>query len=148
MATITGGSKLEAALRDMAAKVSNPATLKVGFLESAKYPTGESVAAVAAFNEFGVPAHGQPPRPFFRNMIASRQNEWPSGIAGLLKANDYDATKTLKLTGEAIAGQLRQSIIDTNEPPLAPSTIRKKGHGKPLVDSGTMLASVDYEVKT
>ena len=51
------------------------------------------------------------------------------------------------LAGEAIAGQLRQSIVDTNSPALAESTIRRKGFSKPLVDTGHMLQSVDYEVK-
>ena len=50
-------------------------------------------------------------------------------------------------TGEAIAGQLRESIINLTEPPLAPATVARKGSDKPLVDTGHMLASVDYEVE-
>ena len=48
--------------------------------------------------------------------------------------------------GQGISGQLKQSIVDTNEPPLAASTIARKGFAKPLVDTGHMLQSVDYEV--
>jgi hypothetical protein len=50
--------------------------------------------------------------------------------------------------GAGIAGQLRQSIIDLVAPPLAPSTIKRKGFDKPLIDQGIMLSSVDYEVET
>ena len=136
------------ALREMAAKVGNPATVRIGFLENAKYPDGTSVAMVAAVNEYGRPSKGQPPRPFFRHMIADKQGEWPDAIANLLKANNLDAKKTLELTGAAIAGQLRQSITDLVSPPLAQSTIDRKGHSKPLIDTGHMLQSVDFEVKT
>ena len=146
MATVSGGKKLEAALREMAAKVGSPATLRVGFLENARYPNGTPVAMIAAINEFGRPPV-QPPRPYFRNMIKSKSPEWPAAIGALLKANDYDAAKTLDLAGAGIAGQLRQSIVDLMSPELAESTIRRKGFSKPLVDTGHLLASVDYEVK-
>lgn len=148
MATLRGGERLAERLREIARLVARPATLRVGFLENATYPDGTPVAMIAAIQDFGAPAAGIPPRPFFRNMIRDKQGEWPAAIAGLLKANDLDAAKALELTGQAIAGQLRQSIIDTNEPPLAKSTIRRKGSSKPLVDTGHMLNSIDYEVKT
>lgn len=121
--------------------------VRIGFLENARYPDGTPVAMIAAIQDGGAPNAGIPPRPFFRNMIAKKKGEWPAAIAGLLKANDYDAEKVLGLTGAAIAGQLRQSIIDTNDPPLAEATIRRKGFAKPLVDTGHLLQSVDYEVK-
>ena len=147
MAAIKGGKKFEAAMADLARRVSRPGTLRVGFLENAKYPDGTPVAMIAAIQDFGAPSVGIPPRPFFRNMIKDKQSEWPKAVADLLRANNYDAVRTLELTGEAIAGQLRQSIIDTNSPPLAETTIQRKGFSKPLVDSGHMLNSVDYEVK-
>lgn len=147
MATVRGGAKLDAALRELAAKVAVPATLRVGFLENARYPDGTPVAMIAAINEYGRPPT-QPPRPFFRNMIRDKQGEWPKAIADLLKANDLDAVKALDLAGAAIAGQLRQSIVDLVSPALAASTIRRKGFDKPLIDTGHMLNSVDHEVKT
>lgn len=148
MATIKGGQKLEAALARIAAKITNPATLKVGFLANATYPDGTPVAMIAAIQDFGAPKVNIPPRPFFRNMVRKKKREWPKAIADLLRANDYDAAKTLELTGQAIAGQLRQSIIETNEPPLKPATVARKGFDKPLVDTGHMLNSIDHEVTT
>jgi hypothetical protein len=163
MATIKGGQKLEAALRDMARKVANPAILRVGFLSGSTYPDGKPVAMIAAIQEWGAPSRGIPPRPFFRNMIASRKAEWPEGIAAQLKETGYDAVLTMQRIGHAIAGQLRESIINTNDPPLADSTLRKRGvapgtkfdpknpktfRAKPLVNTGHMLNSIDYEVTT
>lgn len=148
MGAIKGGEKLAAALAKISAGVSKPATLSVGFLEGATYPDGTSVPMVAAINEFGAPSRGIPPRPFFRNMVASKSPEWPKAVGDLLKANDYDAEKTLGHAGEDIKGQLQQSIVDTNAPPNAQSTIDAKGSSKPLVDTGHMLNSVDYSVKS
>lgn len=146
MATMRGGDKLETALARISRGVSHPATLRVGFLEGATYPDGKPVALIAAVQNFGAPSRGIPPRPFFGNMIAKKKGEWPAAIAGLLKANDYNAAKALSIAGEAIAGQLRQSIIDTNEPALAASTVARKGFSKPLVATGHMLNSVGHEV--
>ncbi len=132
---------------ELAQKLKEKAVLRVGFLEKAKYPDGTSVGLVAMVQDFGAPSRGIPPRPFFRNMIRKNEASWPKAIAKTLTMTQYDIPKTLKLVGEGIAGQLRQSIIDTNSPPLSPITVQRKGHSKPLVDTGHMLQSVDYEVK-
>lgn len=148
MATLKGGEKLNAALKEMATKLENPGTLRVGFLEGARYPDGKPVAMIAAIQEFGAPARNIPPRPFFRNMIAAESDKWPKGVAALLKANDYDLQKTFVQFGSDVSGALRQSITELWEPPLAASTIRRKGSAKPLIDSGLMLNSVNFEIKT
>ncbi|QPF81672.1 hypothetical protein IC762_17765 [Bradyrhizobium genosp. L] len=148
MATMRGGEKLTAELQRIADNVRGNATVKVGFLEKATYPDGTPVAMVAAIQEFGAPSINIPPRPFFRNMIADKSSEWPKAVGDLLKSNDFDAEQTMGQAGEGIAGQLRQSVVDTNSPPNAASTIERKGASKPLVDTGHMLASIDYEVKT
>ena len=147
MASVKGGEALAAKLAEVAKLVGNASAVRVGFLENASYPSGEKVAMIAAINEYGAPSRGQPPRPFFRQMIARHKDEWGPAIAGLLKANNYDALRTLQLTGEAVAGQLRQSIVDLVAPPLAASTIARKGFDKPLIDTGHMWQSVDYEVQ-
>lgn len=150
MAAIKGGDKLALALAKIAAGVSKPGTLSVGFLEGATAPNGDSIPERAANNEFGTPnaKYPIPPRPFFRNMIAAKSPEWPAAVGNLLKANDYDATKALDIAGEAIEGQLRQSIIDTNSPPLAEATIKAKGFDKPLIEHSDMLKAVAHIVKS
>ena len=174
---IEGGEKLEKALTEIARKLGSSASVRVGFLENATYPDGKPVAMIAAIQEYGAPGAGIPPRPFFRNMIADKSGEWPEGVKNALVAADYDAGKALGVVGAAIAGQLRESIINTNTPPLSKVTlmIRKmKSEGavitkaslgiararlaagesvggvptKPLVDTGHLLNSVDFEVKT
>ncbi len=143
MATISGGEKLKERLEAIARAAASAATLKVGFMAGATYPDGTSVPMVAAIQEWGAPRARIPPRPYFRNMVAAKSKEWPKAIAGLLKATDYDAKRTLMITGEAIKGQLQQSITDTNVPPLRPLTLmlRKMRIGRvndPI--TGAMLA--------
>lgn len=148
MATIRGGDKLSAALSAIAQGLSKAETLRVGFLEGGTDQEGTSIPMKAAILDGGAPSRGIPPRPFFRNMVAEKSPEWPEAIAGLLKANDYDAAKALDITGQAIEGQLRQSIIDTNTPPLAPATIAAKGFDKPLIEHSDMINAVAHEVNS
>jgi hypothetical protein len=148
MTSFSGGEKMQAILAELASKVSRPGTLRVGFLENATYPDGTSVPMVAAVNEFGAPSRGIPPRPFFRTMVTQNSPAWGPALGGLVKNFGYDATKALEAMGQGISGQLRKSIQDTNSPPLAQSTIDRKGSAKPLVDTGHMLQSIDYDIKS
>lgn len=147
MVTITGGNKLDAALSRIARQVAKPAKLQVGFMAGSTTPSGVSIPLIAALNEFGVPARGQPPRPFFRSMIAKESPRWGELIAVLLKRHDYDAAAALGAAGTIIEEQLRQSIIELTSPPLAASTIARKGSDKPLIHHGDMLNSVASRVE-
>lgn len=179
MAKISGGEKLQAALNDIAKNLTKAATLQVGFFEGHKEPNGESSALVAMVQEFGSPAKGIPPRPFFRPMVAEKSPEWPDMIVALLKDNGFDAKKTLNAMGEVIAGELKVSITNVQAPPLSPVTVMLRGmrsqaryrdlpfweafaeakdrvaagktnYGastKPLIDSGSMIQAIGYEVK-
>ncbi len=144
---ISGGAKLEQKLLEIAAKLGTGATLKVGFLENATYAkNGMPVATIALIQEFGAPAAGIPPRPFFRNFIAKNSKGWPGGIANQLKLNGYDVQRSLQITGFVLKGQLQLEIRDLKTPPNAPSTIRRKGFDDPLIETGHMLNSVDFEI--
>jgi hypothetical protein len=149
VATVSGGKVLERRLAEMTAKLSKPATLRVGFLAGSRYPDGTPVALAAAINEFGAPRARIPARPFFRNMIAAKRGEWPKAIAGLLKANDYDAAAALDVTGHAIEGQLRESIAQTFAPPLSPVTLmlrKMKSQDQSLVVTGKTVGEARRRV--
>lgn len=176
MATInlSGGDKLERRLAALSQQVAKGGKLRVGFLEDATYPDGTSVAMVAATNNFGAPGAGIPPRPFFNKFIADNSDEWGAQLARLLQGSNFDVEKSLNIMGMGMVGQLQTAIIETNEPPLSPVTLLLRerfptgdyeagdvwaaftdiaagetpsgGSSKPLVWSGVMLSSVDYEV--
>lgn len=146
-----GGENAKRKLRDLADKVRS-AKLRVGFLEGATYPDGTKVALVAYMNEFGRSVHSdegdyyQLPRPFFRSMISAKSPSWSNELGKLMKNNENDSMRCLELMGIRIKGQLQESITALVSPPLAPSTIARKGFAKPLIDTGHMLNSVDFEI--
>lgn len=144
---LSGGDKLTAALREIGLNLEKAGTLRVGFLEGATYPDGTSVPMVAAINEFGAPSRGQPPRPFFRRAIAKYSPGWGESVKTALQVSKFDTEKALGLVGAEIKGQIQQSIVDFTDPPLAQGTIDRKGFKKPLIDTGHMLNSVDFEVE-
>jgi hypothetical protein len=146
---IQGGEKLQARLAEIGRNANKAATVKVGFLENAKYSDGTPVAMVAMIQDFGAPAAGVPPTGFFRNMVAAKSNEWPDGVAQALVADNYDAEKALGAVGAAIAGQLRQAIIDTTEPPLSPITLmlRKMFGNHPEEITGKAVGEAAARVK-
>ncbi|MDD5325898.1 MAG: hypothetical protein PHR71_11435 [Polaromonas sp.] len=141
--SLSGSDGVMKALEAIAQRMGG-GEVAVGFMEGATYPDGTPVAAVAYWNEFG--KLGQPPRPFFRQMIAAESPAWPDKMAKLAKATDYDGPRVLALMGEDIKGALQQSINDFTTPALAPSTIEAKGFAKPLIDTSHLLNSVAYEV--
>lgn len=146
MSRVRGGEDIRKYLENLAEKVSNPGTLRVGFLSGATYPDGTSVALVAAVQNFGSPAGGIPPRPFFSNMVSKGRRSWGPVLTKILKENNYDAKKSLRQMGEVIKGELQDSIVNGSYVPLKPETVQRKGFAKPLIDTGHMLNSVDYEV--
>lgn len=149
MATIKGGDRATSRLKEIKAQIAGGKKLRVGFLEKAKYPDGTPVALVAALNEFGHRARDGSlvgPWPFFRNMIAAKKEEWPRAFAIQLKNYNYNLMAAYKSMGEGIRSQLMESIRAIMAPPLRPSTIRRKGFSKPMIDTSHMLNSVDYEV--
>lgn len=137
-------TRLRTVLEQGGLQPSGPKKVSVGFLEGSTYPDGTSVPTVAASQEFGTPTI--PPRPFFRSMISAKKSEWGPALALQLRRTNLDVEKSLRRVGEGIKGQLQQSILDTNSPPLAESTIKAKGFDKPLIDTAVMLRSADYRV--
>lgn len=123
MALVTGGLKAEQYLKDLAAKIGDAGTLRVGFLEGATYRDGTPVAEVAAIQNYGAPAVGIPPRPFFTDMIKANSPTWGQSLANIAQSNGFDMKKTLDLLGKGIGDQLKVSIINTNSPALSPVTL-------------------------
>lgn len=49
--------------------------------------------------------------------------------------------------GMLVKGLMQEEIVRGSFAPNSPATIRKKGEGKPpLIDSGTMRQSVNYQI--
>jgi len=119
----TGGDKLKAKLAELSKKVTNAAVVQVGFFEGTSEPNGASTPMIAAIQEFGAPAKGIPPRPFFRTMVAKEEGHWGEDLGAALLATEYDAEKALGQMGEVMSGELRESIVALTEPKLSDVTL-------------------------
>lgn len=140
-----GGGKFQKALADLADKVSANTVVRVGIVSAeAAYPDGTKVAQVAAWHEFGTA--NIPPRPFFRNTIAGKKQEWRDNMKAILVAQDYDVHTTLEAVGMVARDDIMASIRQMSEPANAKSTVAKKGFNNPLIDTGVLLRSMDYQV--
>lgn len=157
---VTGGDKLSAKLRQLSAI---RAQTRVGFFEKAKYPDGTSIAYVAYLNEYG--PHN-PPRPFLKRTFKKNISKWVKGIRANLGSGLSQAKvkRAYEMAGLVAVGDVKRTIADWNPSDPYPNdnkTIaakrRRARKGKNLnainpervlIDTGRMLASVSYEVKT
>lgn len=119
------------------------ASVRVGVLENATYPDGESVAMVAFRNEYGTQTI--PVRAFFRTTVSNQKNNWVLSTTNLMKIHN-NPKKVMGLMGEHMKGQIVQSINTWTDPPNAPLTVKKKGFNAPLRETGLLSRTISYEV--
>ena len=139
--------KLENHLEEIERNALKANSVQIGFMENAVYGDGTQVALVAMVQEFGSPINNIPPRPFFRTMIANESPNWSALVKSNLQRTNYDARRTLSLTGDTIAQQLKDSILNGNWAPNAPSTIARKGFDRPLFELGLLASYPRYVVR-
>lgn len=118
---LKGGDRLQAKLEEIARKLGTKKVIRAGFLSKSTYPDGTPVATVAAWNNYGT--MNAPARPFFTNVIQQKSPEWAAILMQLLKNTDYDVDKAFNQMGAVMAGQIRQAIVDMNDPALSPITL-------------------------
>ena len=151
---VSGGDKWKRALEPYVR--SNGVHVNVGILEGATYSgetleAGTPVAAIAAAHEFG---HEHiPPRPFMRPTVEKKQNDWIRAAVAFLKGDSTNIRGAFTIVGELASKDMQKTIEDRVDPPLSEETIeRKTKRGRkdptiPLIDTGTLQESINYEVK-
>lgn len=126
--------------------------VKVGILSSAQAPEDSSMtmAKLAAVHEFGSPAHNIPDRPFIRqtidrikgDIIKFNKNQYDQIIQG--KTTVYKALASL---GVYVTREMKRQFNIGNFAKNKPATIAaKKGSSKPLIDTGRLRNSINFEV--
>jgi hypothetical protein len=153
-----------------AIKTLNEVQGKVGWFESAHYPSGVPVALVAAVNEYGWPEHNIPPRLGMRATADAMRQKWTEIAASASKrvlAGTMTAWQAMELIGLTAAGDIRKHITQVVSPPLKPATVAARiaaakaaGNGrglnrvipisisKPLVASSELLGSLTSVVES
>lgn len=122
--------------------------VKVGLTASSGSNSGVAVVDIAAFNEFGT--QHIPARPFLRNAFDTNERAvrpLAKSLASAVVAGTMTADQVLDRLGLWMQDKIQESIRTAFRwaAPNAPSTIRKKGSSKPLIDKGVLLRSVSYE---
>lgn len=148
---ISGGDKWKKHLE----KYREEPELHVGILSGATYQgegdagqAGKKVAEVAYWNEYGT--QKIPARPFFRNTIEEKKEEWVQAVASEVKRGQ-SIENALTAAGDNITADIADTIKQGIEPALSETTLanrKKKGHTSttPLMDSMTLIKTIDFEV--
>ena len=99
---------------------------------------GVDMAQIAMFNELGTST--APARPFLRDSVDENEDVIRDQCGKELKKLTTGATAetVLKRVGALGVRLVQEKIVSGSFKPNAPSTIRKKGSDKPLIDTGRM----------
>lgn len=126
-------------------------SVKIGVLEKSgnhDEAQGLTVADVASFNEFGTETI--PERSFIRSTVDLKFNSYVEKSRMLQSKCVLQALsvkKALSVLGELIRADIINTINSGVEPENAPSTIASKRSSKPLIDSGQLKQSINYEIE-
>ena len=122
--------------------------IHVGFqADQSHYENGTDLVDVAAYNEFG--ASDIPARPFMKQSFENHEPELKAACTAAYQKVSAGGTaeQALKELGAFAKGLIQEEIANGSFEPNAPSTIRKKGSERPLIDTGFMRQSVNYVIK-
>lgn len=130
-----------------ALKALDGKNIDAGWFENARYPGGQSVAAVMVANEFGTKTAVA--RPLLRQSAEQIDQKIPGYIArrtteilsGNLTPDNY-----LEKMGEAIVATILATLKAGNFEDNKESTIKQKGFNRPLVNTSVLGQSVTHRV--
>lgn len=144
-------------MRDLRALKDRP-YVKVGVLAASGNHSNEdgtksdmSVADIATVHEYGSSDGRVPERSFIRTTMDENEAALLALTARVKKdviLNGAPVLAALSKIGVIIRGLIQKKIAsgDSDWPELAQSTIDAKGSSKPLIDTGQLRQSINYEV--
>lgn len=105
------------------------------------------LADVALWNEVGT-SH-MPSRPFMASSFENNEEKLKAFCAECCQQISVGGTAqdVLQKVGIFAKGIIQQEIADGDFAANAPSTVARKGSDKPLIDTGHMRQSVNFEIK-
>lgn len=125
--------------------------VKVGVLGSQE----GNLALIASVHEFGTDIAGKnndiriPERSFIRSTLDERSREIDEFVAiqvDLMNEGKQDRASSLRKIGVFLQALIRNKINTGPFEANAPSTIASKGSARPLVDTGRLLQSINFEL--
>jgi hypothetical protein len=113
-----------------------------------------SNAELAYIHEHGSPARNIPARPFFVSGIEEEANEIADSARQVadqaLKSGSSGSRSrrvAMELVGEAAVNAVKRKILRNEFTPLAPATVKRKGHDQALIETGQLYDSISYEIR-
>lgn len=110
-------------------------------------PSKADLVEIALYNELGTSTI--PARPFFAQTVQVHEEEIReaavSEAAKVLRGNEK-AQQAFREIGTDVQKKVQKRIDEGQFVPNAPSTIKRKGHDHPLIDTGTMRDSISYTI--
>jgi phage gpG-like protein len=151
------GAKLREKDNGLAKRLKSFAALKglrgkVGIQGTAgdqQYEDGVTLAFVAAVHEFGAPDANVPERSFLRATYDANPTHWDKRLRDELTRvvkQGRDPRAALLVVMEELRSAIIDRINSGIDPPLAESTIQRKGESTPLVDTGILRGSITASV--
>ena len=137
-------------LMESVAGLSEPTSIAVGVLaRDAQTEDGAvTVLDVGTWNEFGTV--GIPSRSFIRDWVDGNRKRAQGILKKLLQrviAGELTEDAALEQFGAWAKGEIQARIARGVPPPNAASTVKRKGSSTPLIDTGILRSSIDYEVR-
>ncbi|STO54401.1 Mu-like prophage protein gpG [Canicola haemoglobinophilus] len=103
-----------------------------------------NLASLAAVLEFG--NQHIPSRPFLRQTLAENQQKYTALFAeGINNGEDY--VQLMQKIALVAQGDVQENIVKGDWVANAPSTIKRKGSSKPLIDTGRLRQSITGVIK-
>lgn len=123
----------------------------VGF-EGEHSGAGMSNARLAYILEHGSPARNIPARPAMEPAIRENKKEImqaaEQALRRAVKAGNIPAFMNgMQQVADVAANALKRKILENNFTPLAPATIKAKGHDQAWIDTGELFNSIKGEVQ-
>lgn len=102
---------------------------------------------IALWNELGT-ENGIPERPFMKDSVDKNQGQIDKACKAALQTvtQGGSAELILKQLGNMQKGLVQQTIVSGEFVENAPSTVKKKGSDKPLIDTGGLRKNVEFAI--
>lgn len=122
----------------------------VGVIDNSVREDGLTNADLLAIHEFGSVTQGIPERPVLRTAIANNKqaisNALSKKVAECLRG-DLSADDAYNHVGIIAKNAVLDTFDSNNFAPNKLNTIKRKGSSKPLIDTGALRASINFEVR-
>lgn len=121
----------------------------IGEESEATHEGGElTIAEIGEIHEFGL---GVPRRSFIADWADENEEKHRAQIRKIAEQVMRGKIETweqgLERLGSLYVAEVQKRIAVGIEPPLAPSTIARKGSSKPLIDTGALRSAITYKVE-